>query len=30
MNWVIGAVAVWGLAWALNVRLAGRRMGVRE
>jgi NitT/TauT family transport system permease protein len=23
MNWVIGALVFWGLAWALNVRLAG-------
>ena len=24
MNWVIGAVVFWAVAWALNVRLAGR------
>lgn len=27
MMWVLGALGVWGAAWALNVRLANRPMG---
>ena len=30
MIWLVGAVVFWGLAWALNVRLAGSRMGQRR
>ncbi|MCU0901289.1 MAG: ABC transporter permease [Cypionkella sp.] len=30
MIWLVGAVVFWGLAWALNVWLAGSRMGQRR